>query len=99
MYYGGPGSVHALDRWDPDHRNVETHVLIGFCHLDYDEGSASRNVAGAENHRVGPFHCFNRNDRSIFYRDRLPKVEPGNLARDSETILDIRKLFFRRRAT
>ena len=59
---------------DADHRHVEAHVLIRLGDLD-DADAGAGELAGARDHRVGPFHRLDRDDRRPLDGDRLADVE------------------------
>ena len=71
---GRAGGLHRLDRRDADHRHVEPHVLLRLGHLD-DARPGPGDLAGAADHRVGPFHRLDRDHRLVLHDDRLADVE------------------------
>ena len=76
------GGLHRLDRRHADDRHVEAHVLLRLRDLD-DPHAPAGQLTGARDHRIGPFHRFDRDDRRRLDGDRLADVEAGDRVGDA----------------
>src|ERR1044072_1330084 len=94
--------ARALHRFNSRHtndRNVESHVLVGPSYFDDDERASASDLARPRDYGVGPFHSFNGYNRAVLDRNGLAEIEPRDLSRHRQAVINIGALFFRRRAT
>src|SRR6266566_9156888 len=78
----------GANRFDTNHRHIETHVLFWFGHFDHYRAFACEGAAAFDG-VVRSFNSFNRNDSAILNDDRLSDVESRDFFGDSPAEIDV----------
>ena len=76
------------NRFNTDHRHIETHVLIRLGDFDHDRAFA-RERAATFDRVIRSLKRFHRNNCSVLHDDGLPDIESRDFFRDFPAQIDI----------